>query len=132
MVELIRKNYPHLKILSRARNRVDAFELLEHGVNQFYRETLYTAVHLGVDALVEMGHRKYSATRQGQRFIKYDDETTRRIASKRHDKMAFLATMKDELEMQEELLKNDLQTNFKASDHSWDSSVLKENNTSKL
>jgi CPA2 family monovalent cation:H+ antiporter-2 len=132
MVELIRKNYPHLKILSRARNRVDAFELLEHGVNQFYRETLYTAVHLGVDALVEMGHRKYSATRQGQRFIKYDDETTRRIASKRHDKMAFLATMKDELEMQEELLKNDLQTNFKASDHAWDSSVLKENNTSKL
>jgi CPA2 family monovalent cation:H+ antiporter-2 len=132
MVELIRKNYPHLKILSRARNRVDAFELLEHGVNQFYRETLYTAVHLGVDALVEMGQRKYSATRQGQRFIKYDDETTRRIASKRHDKMAFLATMKDELEMQEELLKNDLQTNFKASDHSWDSSVLKENNTSKL
>lgn len=132
MVELIRKNYPDLKILSRARNRVDAFELLEQGVNQFYRETLYTAVHLGVDALVEMGHRKYSATRQGQRFIKYDDETTRRIASKRHDKMAFLATMKDELEMQEELLKNDLQTNFKASDHSWDSSVLKENNTSKL
>jgi CPA2 family monovalent cation:H+ antiporter-2 len=132
MVELIRKNYPHLKILSRARNRVDAFELLEHGVNQFYRETLYTAVHLGVDALVEMGQRKYSATRQGQRFIKYDDETTRRIASKRHDKMAFLATMKDELEMQEELLKNDLQTNFKASDHSWDSSVLKENNASKL
>lgn len=128
MIELIRKNYPDLKILSRARNRIDAFELLDHGIDQFYRETLYTAVHLGVDALVEMGHRKYSATRQGQRFIKYDDETTRRIASKRHDKMAFLATIQDELEMQEELLRNDLHTNFKASDHSWDSSVLKGRN----
>lgn len=130
MIELLRKNYPNLKILSRARNRIDAFELLDHGIEQFYRETLYTAVHLGVDALVEMGHRKYSATRQGQRFIKYDDETTRRIASKRHDRMSFLATIKDELEMQEELLKNDLQTNFKSMDHSWDGTHLKEDSKS--
>jgi CPA2 family monovalent cation:H+ antiporter-2 len=36
--------------------------------------------------LVELGLRKYTATRQGQQFIKYDEITTRKF-EKRHDKM---------------------------------------------
>ena len=72
MVEIIRKHFPNLKVLTRARSRTDAYELIDHGVENIYRETLYTAVHMGVDALTQLGHRKYSATRQGQRFIKYD------------------------------------------------------------
>jgi CPA2 family monovalent cation:H+ antiporter-2 len=129
MIENIRKHYPDLKILSRARNRIDAFELIDHGVTQYYRETLYTAVHMGVDALVALGERKYSATRQGQRFIKYDAETTTRLAAKRHDKMAFLATMQDEIELQEELLRNDAFTKLNESDHAWDSEALKKSAT---
>lgn len=125
VVESLRKHFPHLNILTRARNRVDAYELIDHGVEKIYRETLYTAVHLGVDALTQMGHRKYSATRQGQRFIKYDEAAIRKLAAKRHDKMAYLATVKDEIEMQEQLLKNDLHINFSASDHAWDSEHLK-------
>jgi CPA2 family monovalent cation:H+ antiporter-2 len=125
VVELLRKHFPHLNILTRARNRVDAYELIDHGVDKIYRETLYTAVHLGVDALTQLGHRKYSATRQGQRFISYDEAAIRKLAAKRHDKMAYLATVKDELEMQEQLLKNDLHINFSASDHAWDSEHLK-------
>lgn len=125
VVEILRKHFPHLNILTRARNRVDAYELIDHGVEKIYRETLYTAVHLGVDALTQMGHRKYSATRQGQRFIKYDEAAIRKLAAKRHDKMAYLATVKDEIEMQEQLLKNDMHINFSATDHAWDSEHLK-------
>jgi len=125
VVQLLRKHFPNLNILTRARNRVDAYELIDHGVDKIYRETLYTAVHLGVDALTQLGHRKYSATRQGQRFIKYDEAAIRKLAAKRHDKMAYLATVKDELEMQEQLLKNDLHINFSATDHAWDSEHLK-------
>jgi CPA2 family monovalent cation:H+ antiporter-2 len=104
VVENIRKYYPNLKILTRARNRVDAYEFLDQGVDNIYRETLYTAVHLGVDALTQLGKRKYTATRQGQRFIKYDEEATRKLALKRHDKKAYLATIKDEIDLQEALL----------------------------
>jgi monovalent cation:H+ antiporter-2, CPA2 family len=125
VVEILRKHFPKLKILTRARNRVDAYELIDHGVESIYRETLYTAVHLGVDALTHLGHRKYSATKQGQRFIKYDEEAIRKLAAKRHDKLAYLATVKDVLEMQEQLLKNDMHLNFSASDHAWDSEHLK-------
>ena len=131
LVEMVKKNFPHLKILARARNRTDAYELIDHSVNNFYRETLYTAVHLGVDALVELGFRKYTATRQGQQFIKYDQETTKILAEKRHDKMAYMVTMQEEVEMQEDLLKRDLYAHDKGKDHSWESEHLKKVKQSK-
>ena len=129
LVELVRKHFPNLKILARARNRVDAYELIDHGVENFYRETLYTAVHMGVDALVELGFRKYTATRQGQQFIKYDEETTLKLAEKRHDKMAYLVTVQEEVELQEELLKRDLYAQDQGNDHAWDSEHLKKDKT---
>lgn len=128
VVEIIRKHFPNLKVLTRARSRTDAYELIDHGVENIYRETLYTAVHMGVDALTQLGHRKYSATRQGQRFIKYDEASIRNLASKRHDKLAYLVSVKEEIEMQEEILKNDLYTNFSANDKAWDNQSLKDDN----
>jgi len=125
LVELVRKHFPNLKILARARNRIDAYELIDQGVDNFYRETLYTAVHMGVDALVQMGYRKYTATRQGQQFIRYDEETTLKLAKKRHDKMAYLVTVQEEVELQEELLKQDLYAQNEGSDHAWESEFLK-------
>ena len=125
VVELIKKHFPHLKIMARARNRGNAFELVDIGINDFYRENLYSAVHLGVDTLVELGHRRYTATRQGQRFIKYDEESIHRLAKKRHDKKAFLMTAKEEIDMQEQLLKNDLYAQLGAQDHAWESADLR-------
>ena len=125
VVEMIKKHFPNLKILARARNRSDAFELVDMGIKDFYRENMYSAVHLGVDALVEMGHRRYTATRQGQRFIKYDEEAIFRLAEKRHDKKAFLMSAMEEIEMQEQLLKNDLYAQLGANDHAWESSALR-------
>lgn len=125
VVELIKKHFPNLKVLARARNRSDAFELVDMGVNDFYRENLYSAVHLGVDALVELGQRRYTATRQGQRFMKYDEQSIHRLAKKRHDKKAFLMTAKEEIELQEQLLKGDLYAQLGATDHAWESADLR-------
>lgn len=125
VVEMIKKHFPNLKVLARARNRSDAFELVDMGVKDFYRENMYSAVHLGVDALVELGHRRYTATRQGQRFIKYDEQSIFRLAEKRHDKKAFLMTAMEELELQEQLLRSDLYAQLGAQDHAWESTALK-------
>ncbi|WP_294821435.1 monovalent cation:proton antiporter-2 (CPA2) family protein [uncultured Flavobacterium sp.] len=125
VVEMIKKHFPNLKVLARARNRSDAFELVDMGVKDFYRENLYSAVHLGVDALVELGQRRYTATRQGQRFMKYDEQSILRLAEKRHDKKAFLMTAKEEIELQEQLLKSDLYAQLGATDHAWESADLK-------
>ncbi len=127
VIETLKKHFPNLKILTRARNRNDAYELIDHKVEHIYRETLYSAVNMGVDALVELGLRKYTATRQGQQFIKYDEITTRKLAEKRHDKMAYMITIKEEIELQEQLLKSDIYSQIAATNHSWDSQHLKNN-----
>ncbi|PHK15566.1 hypothetical protein VF12_40465, partial [Nostoc linckia z15] len=70
-------------------------------------------------------HRKYSAYRQGQRFIKYDEQAIVRLAKKRHDKKAFLMTAMEEIELQEQLIKSDLYAQLGATDHAWESEDLK-------
>ncbi|MNS49119.1 Glutathione-regulated potassium-efflux system protein KefC [compost metagenome] len=125
VIEMLKKHFPHLKILARARNRNDAFEIIDMGIENIYRENLYSAVHLGVDALVYLGHRRYSATRQGQRFIKYDEDAIFRLAKKRHDKKAFMISAMEEIEMQEQLFKSDLFNPIGPGDHAWDSENLK-------
>lgn len=128
VIELLQKHFPHLKILARARNRNDAFELVDMGLDSIYRENLYSAVHLGVDALVFMGHRRYSATRQGQHFIKHDEEAIFRLAKKRHDKKAFMISALEEIEMQEQLFKTDLFNQIVPEDHAWESDNLRKDN----
>lgn len=127
LIEVVRLHFPHVKIMTRARNRIDAYELIDRDVKHIFRETLYSAVQMGVEALVELGHRRYTATRQGQQFIKYDEVSTRNLAKKRHDKLAYMVTVKEEIDMQEEILKMDVYSKVAATNHSWDSQHLKKN-----
>lgn len=124
LASIVSKNFPHVRIMTRAKNRYDAYEFIDIGVNDYYRDTLYSAVTLGVDALVSLGLRRYTATRQGYRFIKYDTKITRKLAKKRHDKKAYFSTLKEETGMQEALLKNDLYVLASATDHSWEREYL--------
>jgi len=125
LIHTVSKHYPHVKILARARNRFDAYEMMEMGVKNIYRETLYTSVHLAIDALQELGFRKYTATRQGQKFIEYDEKAMSKLAGFRHDK-EYAINARREIEIQEKLLQNDLMLEFSPEDHSWDSNFLKE------
>ena len=82
IIETLRVHFPNLKILTRARNRIDAYELIDYKIAHIYRETLYSAVNMGIDVLVELGYRKYTATRQATQFIKNDEITTRKLPKK--------------------------------------------------
>jgi CPA2 family monovalent cation:H+ antiporter-2 len=70
LVEKTKKTFPNLTVMVRARNRLDAYEMLDMGINDIYRESLDTSVRLGIDVLAKLGVRKYSATRAGQNFIR--------------------------------------------------------------
>lgn len=121
LISRVLEHFPHLKIMARARNRYDAYELIDMGVNDVYRETLYTAVHLGVEALAHLGFRKYTANRQGQKFIQFDEKALTKLAAKRHDMKEHLLSVKEEIEWEEQLLQNDLEGQSEISDLSWDS-----------
>jgi CPA2 family monovalent cation:H+ antiporter-2 len=120
------KNFPNLQIMARSKSRMDAYELLDLGLKDIYRESLHTSVKLAVDVLVKLGHRSYTATRQGQRFIKYDEDTIVRMAEHRHDMKQYVIKARETFRLQEELLSRDLELGNEASDHSWDSDTIKE------
>ncbi len=128
IIETLRKHFPHLRIFARARNRIDAYDLIEQRVENVYRETLYTAVSLGEDVLVAMGFRRYTAKRQAQRFIRYDERSLRKLAAARHEARDYVLTVKEEIELQERLLQEDLMANIATEDHAWDSEPMRTKN----
>lgn len=115
IIKLAKKHFPHLKIFVRARNRVDAFDFLDNDVDNIYRETLGTAVDMGVDILQAVGMRKYAARRIANRFEYIDKQSTRRLAKERLvEKPTF--TIKEALEREAALLKVD---NIAFRSNSW-------------
>ncbi|HBB15960.1 MAG TPA: potassium transporter, partial [Syntrophus sp. (in: bacteria)] len=81
LVDKARQLFPHLEIMVRAENRFDAYDFMDMGLKDIYRETLDTSVRMGIDVLFKLGFRRYSATRAGQNFLKYDEAAMRQLAA---------------------------------------------------
>ncbi|TCS44063.1 monovalent cation:proton antiporter-2 (CPA2) family protein [Reinekea marinisedimentorum] len=71
---LIRKNWPSIVILARARNRQHAVDLYKAGANDISRETFSSALELGSSALNFLGMSKHNAWRAAQKFRHYDEK----------------------------------------------------------
>lgn len=125
LIEKTKTEFPNLTVMARARNRLDAYDLIDAGVDNIYRESLDTSVRLGVDALVKLGFRRYTATRAGQNFIRYDEGALRILASHRHDQLSYIFKTREQISIQEELLANDRNTIPNINDHAWDSDEYK-------
>jgi len=112
--------------MARAKSRFDAYELIDMGIKDIYRESLHTSVNLAVDVLASMGQRKYTAMRNGQRFLKYDEDTLKIMAEHRHDMKQYIIKARETFKLQEELLSEDLHIDSGINDHSWDSDTIRE------
>jgi monovalent cation:H+ antiporter-2, CPA2 family len=124
LVEKTQKLFPHLAIMVRAKSRLDAYELIDKGVKDIYRESLDTSVRLGIDVLAKLGFRKYSATRAAQDFIRYDEAALRELAQHRHDRETYIFNSREQIQLQEQLLTNDREVNPTLNDHAWDSDLF--------
>ncbi|HAZ59999.1 MAG TPA: glutathione-regulated potassium-efflux system protein KefC [Gammaproteobacteria bacterium] len=89
-VRRVREAHPHVRILARAQSRLDAFELVELGVD-FERETFRSAVALAERALVALGEAPTSARAAARAFIDHDDALLRASALHRHDQERLIA-----------------------------------------
>jgi glutathione-regulated potassium-efflux system ancillary protein KefC len=79
VVEQARKHYPHLVILSRADDNGHAYELMRRGVQLFRREYYASALHLGEDALKQLGFGAYRAKQAANIFNDYDQELLQKL-----------------------------------------------------
>uniref|UniRef100_C6E1F2 Potassium efflux system protein n=1 Tax=Geobacter sp. (strain M21) TaxID=443144 RepID=C6E1F2_GEOSM len=121
LVQTVKKHFPGLQIMARAGSNLDAHELLDLGVTHVYRGFLDTSVRAGVDVLASLGHRRYSATRAGQNFIKYDEAAMQHLAPHRHDTSVYISNAREQIQLQEQLLAGDRASIHNLNDHAWDS-----------
>ncbi len=120
LIDRVRKEFPNLRVMARAKSRLDAYELLDMGIDAVYRESLDTSVRLGVDALVKLGFRRHTAWRAGQSFIDYDEKALRKLAAHRHNSEAYLFQTREHIEAQEQLLSKDRKVIPHLQDSAWD------------
>jgi glutathione-regulated potassium-efflux system protein KefB len=105
-VRRVRKQYPDLHIIARARGRTDAFELIDEGV-EVIRETFEAAIKTGVAALVALGTPAHAAWRFGRQFKAHDEVLLRRAIEIRHDESALIGLAQAGREDLEELLRTE-------------------------
>jgi len=74
-VELLRKHYPHVKILARARNRQHALRLMELGVRYVVRETFFSGLDLSRHMLETLGFSRSDAQDSIEKFRVTDERT---------------------------------------------------------
>ncbi|TGN03867.1 monovalent cation:proton antiporter-2 (CPA2) family protein [Leptospira bandrabouensis] len=95
--ELIRnvsQHYPQIKIVARAGDREDAYNLKEMGVTYIYRETRETAVQMGKDVLKLLGTRAHTAEKAKNLFLKHDDDTFHELFALRADRVQYMSLAK--------------------------------------
>ncbi|MCL2428915.1 MAG: monovalent cation:proton antiporter-2 (CPA2) family protein [Alphaproteobacteria bacterium] len=73
VAEVVRRNFPDLRILARARNRRHAHLLMDYGVNNPIRETFFSSLKLAELTLSELGASVQEAKRAVSLFAAYDE-----------------------------------------------------------
>lgn len=126
LVTTVKKHFPGLRLMVRARSRMDAYDLIDMGLTDIYRESLHTSIRMAVDVLTKLGHRRYTATRQGQKFLQYDEAALTRLAELRHDQKQYILKARENFRLQEEMLSQDLRQDLAENDHAWDSEEIRE------
>jgi voltage-gated potassium channel Kch len=84
-VELVKRHFPHLLILARARNRQHTYRLLEAGVQHIFRETLGSSLELSGQVLRELGLTPSDVDRALRRFREHDEALLLRTFRERED-----------------------------------------------
>lgn len=126
VTKLVKEKYPHVELMIRAKNRYEAYDLLNMGIENIYRESLDTSLCLAKDVLSKMGFRKYTLNRQVQNFIKYDEMSLRRLASENKNEKNYIFKARKELEEQEKQLEEDFKRGVVEYDNHWDGEHIRE------
>jgi CPA2 family monovalent cation:H+ antiporter-2 len=125
LTETVKKHFPHLDLIVRVSSRNDAYDLVNHGVQKMYLESLDTSTRLAVNVLKQLGFRSYSLTRNKYNFIKYDELSIQKLAEKRGDLKNYISSAKAEIKFQEDSIKEDLVSFLSTEDNAWDSSPMR-------
>jgi voltage-gated potassium channel Kch len=110
LVEIARRHFPHLKILARAWDRRDAYDLAARGAHHVERETFEGSLSLGRAALRALGMRAHRAHRATALFRAYDIKQFEKMRARwGEDRQSFIRASRQSYEMFQRVLDADLE-----------------------
>ena len=105
--ELLRSQFPKLKIYARARNRQHAFSLMDAGVTNIIRETYVSSLEIASSVLQALGETQASAREIVKKFRQHDEATLQAQYAVKEDENKFLATSREAAQQLEKLFETD-------------------------
>ena len=106
---LVKRQFPHLKIVARARNRQHVFRLMDLGVEDPVRETFYSSLKMTRRTLEALGLSPELAQDRVERFRRYDVDLLRKQALVYDDETKLQQTTRDALVDLQQLFEADAQ-----------------------
>jgi len=109
--ELVRRHYPDLPILARARNRQHAYKLMDLGITKIYRETWHMSLELAHTALLRLKIPQSEAAMTVARFRDHDIALLQRQYAVYQDEAKLIQTSNEVRAELEALLEGDSEDN---------------------
>jgi glutathione-regulated potassium-efflux system ancillary protein KefC/glutathione-regulated potassium-efflux system protein KefB len=106
--ELVREQFPRMKIFARARNRQHAFALKDLGVRYIIRETYVSSLEMATSVLEALGDSPASAKALVRKFRQHDEATLEAQYAVKDDENKFLSTSREAASQLEELFAADV------------------------
>lgn len=92
--EVIKKNFPNLRIFARARNRQHVYKLMDIGVDYVIRETFLSSIELASNVLTGLGIKNDEAEKIAKAFREYDEALIKRQHAIHHNEEEVIAATK--------------------------------------
>ena len=105
---VVRKHYPNLPILARARNRVHLYRLRDLDIHVIERETFRASLETARQALVTAGLEEARAERAVSLFRKHDVDLIERQYAVRQDEQQLIQTSAQAAAQLQELFEADV------------------------
>ena len=105
---VVRKNFPNLTILARARNRVHLYRLRDLDIDAIERETFLSSLETARQALVRYGMAEAQAARAVEIFRKHDRKLIEVQYAVRQDEQQFIQTTAQSAAQLQELFEADV------------------------
>jgi glutathione-regulated potassium-efflux system ancillary protein KefC len=120
LVDAVRREFPDLLILARARNVTHYYDLMDRGVTLIERETFDSAVQLGRQVLRQMGFGAFRARQAAMKFRSHNIKAVLQVYPFYKDQQQLVSMAKQAREELEAMFARDAEAIDREREGGWD------------
>jgi monovalent cation:proton antiporter-2 (CPA2) family protein len=124
IAENVRRQFPHLKILARCRDRPHYWELRKLGCIAVFRETFGSAYEAGIETLKQLGFRSYTAHRLARRWRDHEERSLEELGQ-HWGTQGYFRQVKQAIDEAERLMRDEDPGVYRERDAAWDNEALR-------